>query len=411
LIDEVTGMAMVIVGGGLAGAKAAETLRDEGYDGEVVLVCAEAERPYERPPLSKGYLLGSDERESAFVHPKGWYDENDVEMRLSTRATALDPGAHEVELSDGSRLTYDKLLLTTGSTPRRLDVPGADSDGVLYLRELPDSDRIKAALKSGGRVVIIGAGWIGLEVASAARHHGCDVTVLEVSDLPLQRVLGDEVAKVFADLHREHDVDLRLGTGVDRIESASSGFVVVDSSGAEIEADAVVVGVGIRPAIELAEAAGLAIDDGVAVDAKLQTSAPDVFAAGDVAAAEHPILGTRIRVEHWANALNGGPVAAKSMLGQDVVYDELPFFFTDQYDLGMEYIGHAPPGSYDRVVVRGDLAGREFQAFWLSDGRALAGMHVNMWDDGIDPIKAVVASRRTLDPDRLADAAIPLDQV
>jgi 3-phenylpropionate/trans-cinnamate dioxygenase ferredoxin reductase subunit len=404
-------MAMVIVGGGLAGAKAAETLRDEGYDGDVVLVCAEAERPYERPPLSKGYLLGSDERDSAFVHPKGWYDEHDVELLLSSRARFLDPGAHEIELDDGSRLAYEKLLLTTGSVPRRLDVPGADSDGVLYLRELPDSDRIKAALTSGGQVVVIGAGWIGLEVAAAARHYGCDVTVLEVSDLPLQRVLGDDVAKVFAGLHRDHDVDLRLGTGVEHIRAAAGGLVVVDSAGSEIEADAVVVGVGIRPAVELGEEAGLAIDDGVAVDAKLQTSAPDIYAAGDVAAAEHPILGTRIRVEHWANALNGGPVAAKSMLGQDVVYDELPFFFTDQYDLGMEYIGHAPPRSYDRVVVRGDLAGREFQAFWLSNGRALAGMHVNMWDEGIDPIKAVVASARTLEPDRLADAAVPLDQV
>jgi 3-phenylpropionate/trans-cinnamate dioxygenase ferredoxin reductase subunit len=401
-------MAFVIVGGGLAGAKAAETLRAEGYDGEVVLVSAEAERPYERPPLSKGYLLGSDERDSAFVHPKAWYDEHDVQLRLSTRATALDPDAHEVELGHGERLRYEKLLLTTGSIPRRLGVPGAESDGVLYLRELPDSDRIRAALASGARIVVVGAGWIGLEVAAAARHHGADVTVLEVADLPLQRVLGDDIARVFADLHREHDVDLRLGTGVEQIRAVGGGISVVDSSGDEIDADAIVVGVGIRPALDLAEAAGLSIDDGVAVDASLRTSAPDVYAAGDVAAAEHPILGTRIRVEHWANALNGGPVAARSMLGQDVVYDELPFFFTDQYDLGMEYIGHAPPGSYDRVVVRGDLAGREFQAFWLSGGRALAGMHVNLWDDGIDPIKEVVASGRVLDPDRLADPAVPL---
>ena len=401
-------MAFVIVGGGLAGAKAAETLRAEGYDGEVVLVSAEAERPYERPPLSKGYLLGSDERDSAFVHPKAWYDEHDVQLRLSTRATALDPDAHEVELGHGERLRYEKLLLTTGSIPRRLGVPGAESDGVLYLRELPDSDRIRATLTSGARIVVVGAGWIGLEVAAAARHHGADVTVLEVADLPLQRVLGDDIARVFADLHREHDVDLRLGTGVEQFRPVGGGLSVVDSTGDEIDADAVVVGVGIRPALDLAEAAGLSIDDGVAVDASLRTSAPDVYAAGDVAAAEHPILGTRIRVEHWANALNGGPVAARSMLGQDVVYDELPYFFTDQYDLGMEYIGHAPPGSYDRVVVRGDLAGREFQAFWLSGGRALAGMHVNLWDDGIDPIKEVVASGRVLDPDRLADPAVPL---
>jgi 3-phenylpropionate/trans-cinnamate dioxygenase ferredoxin reductase subunit len=308
-------------------------------------------------------------------------------------------------------LRYDKLLLTTGSTPRRLDVPGADSDGVLYLRELPDADRIRAALTSGSRVVVVGAGWIGLEVASAGRHHGAAVTVLETADLPLQRMLGDDVAKVFADLHREHDVDLRLGTGVERIRPADGGLVVVDSTGEEIEADSVVVGVGIRPALEIAEAAGLAIDDGVAVDASLRTSDPDTYAAGDVAAAEHPILRTRIRVEHWANALNGGPVAAKAMLGQDVVYDEFPYFFTDQYDLGMEYIGHAPPDSYDRVVIRGDLAGREFQAFWLSGGRALAGMHVNLWDDGIDPIEQVVASGRSLDADRLADPSVPLDEV
>jgi 3-phenylpropionate/trans-cinnamate dioxygenase ferredoxin reductase component len=401
-------MAFVIVGGGLAGAKAAETLRAEGYDGEIVLVSAEADRPYERPPLSKGYLLGSDERDSAFVHPKAWYDENDVQLRLSTRATALDPDAHVVELGHGERLRYEKLLLTTGSVPRRLGVPGAESEGVLYLRELPDSDRIRSALTSGARIVVVGAGWIGLEVAAAARHHGADVTVLEVADLPLQRVLGDDIARVFADLHREHDVDLRLSTGVERFRPVGGGLSVVDSTGDEIDADAVVVGVGIRPALDLAEVAGLSIDDGVAVDASLRTSAPDVYAAGDVAAAEHPILGTRIRVEHWANALNGGPVAARSMLGQDVVYDELPYFFTDQYDLGMEYIGHAPPGSYDRVVVRGDLAAREFQAFWLSGGRALAGMHVNLWDDGIDPIKEVVASGRVLDPDRLADPAVPL---
>ena len=401
-------MAFVIVGGGLAGAKAAETLRAEGYDGEVVLVSAEAERPYERPPLSKGYLLGSDERDSAFVHPKAWYDEHDVQLRLSTRATALDPDAHEVELGHGERLQYEKLLLATGSIPRRLGVPGAESEGVLYLRELPDSDRIRETLTSGARIVVVGAGWIGLEVAAAARHHGADVTVLEVADLPLQRVLGDDIARVFADLHREHDVDLRLGTGVEQLRPVGGGLSVVDSTGDEIDADAVVVGVGIRPALELAESARLSIDDGVAVDASLRTSAPDVYAAGEVAAAEHPILGMRIRVEHLANALNGGPVAARSMLGQDVVYDELPYFFTDQYDLGMEYIGHAPPGSYDRVVVRGDLAGREFQAFWLSGGRALAGMHVNLWDDGIDPIKEVVASGRVLDPDRLADPAVPL---
>src|SRR5918996_732866 len=298
-------MTFVIVGGGLAGAKAAETLRDEGFDGPIVLVCAEAERPYERPPLSKGYMLGSDERDSAFVHPESWYPEHDVDLRLGTRATALDPAAHQVELDGGERLTYEKLLLTTGSTPRRLDVPGSDLDGVLYLRELPDADRIKSALGEGRRIAVVGAGWIGLEIAAAARHHGAEVTVIEVAQLPLQRVLGDDVATVFADLHREHDVDLRLGAGVGEIRGEGGrASSLVTSDG-----------------------------DGIAVDAGLRTSAPDVYAAGDVAAAEHPRLGIRVRVEHWANALKGGPVAARSMLGQDVAYDELPFFFTDQYDL------------------------------------------------------------------------------
>ena len=405
-------MAYVIVGGGLAGAKAAETLREEGFDGSVVLVSAEMEAPYERPPLSKGYLLGNDERDSAFVHPEPWYAEHDVDLRLGTRATAIDPTAHEVELDGEERLAYDRLLLATGSVPRRLDVPGADLHGVLYLRELPDADRIRSVLRQGSRIVVVGAGWIGLEVTSAARHHGADVAVLEVADLPLQRVLGDEVATVFADLHREHGVDLRLGTGIAEIRG-DDGRVssAITSTGDELKADAVVVGVGIRPAVELAEAAGLTLDDGVAVDAGLRTSAPDVFAAGDVAAVDHPRLGMRVRVEHWANALNGGPAAARSMLGQEVSYDDLPYFFTDQYDLGMEYIGHAPPGSYDRVVVRGDLAAREFQAFWLRESRALAAMHVNLWDEGIDPLKALVASGRALDSDRLANPEIPLDDV
>src|ERR671919_58583 len=376
-------MTFVIVGGGLAGAKAAETLRDEGFDGPIVLVCAEAERPYERPPLSKGYMLGSDERDSAFVHPESWYPEHDVDLRLGTRATALDPAAHQVDL-----------------------------DGVLYLRELPDADRIKSALGEGRRIAVVGAGWIGLEIAAAARHHGAEVTVIEVAQLPLQRVLGDEVATVFADLHREHDVDLRLGSGVGEIRGEGGrASSLVTTDGDEIAVDAVVVGVGITPATALGEAAGLRIEDGIAVDAGLRTSAPDVYAAGDVAAAEHPRLGIRVRVEHWANALKGGPAAARSMLGQDVSYDELPFFFTDQYDLGMEYVGHAPPGGYDRGVTRGDVRGREFQAFWLRDGRSVAAMHVNLWDDGVAPLEELVRSGRVLDPERLADPSVPLDDV
>ncbi|HSV65738.1 MAG TPA: FAD-dependent oxidoreductase [Mycobacteriales bacterium] len=406
----------VIVGASLAGGKAAETLREEGYDGQVVLVGAEAERPYERPPLSKDLLLGKGERDQVYLHPPEWYDAHGVELRLGTPVTVLDPTGHFVELA-GERILYDKLLLATGSVPRTLDVPGADADGVLYLRTLADAERIGAVLREGARLVVVGAGWIGLEVAAAGRQHGVAVTVVEQAALPLQRVLGDEVARVFADLHRGHGVDLRFGTWVSRIV-AEQGRVaaVVLADGTELPADAVVVGVGVRPVTELATAADLAVDDGVLVDAALRSSNPDIFAAGDVANVDHPLFGRRIRVEHWANALHGGPAAARSMLGQDVVYDAVPYFFTDQYDLGMEYAGYVAPGGYDEVVFRGappepgsGVAG-EFIAFWLAGGRVLAGMNVNVWDV-TDAIQALVRSGRPVDPARLTDPAVPLESL
>jgi 3-phenylpropionate/trans-cinnamate dioxygenase ferredoxin reductase subunit len=398
----------LIVGGSLAGAKAAETLRAEGFTGQVVIIEAGPERPYERPPLSKGYLAGSDEREKVYVHPEDWYAENNVELRLNTRAVALDRTAKQVQLDSGERLGYDRLLLTTGSIVRRLDLPGGTLQGVHYLRDLADSDAIKAEREEGKRLVVIGAGWIGLEVAATARQHGAVVTIVESLHLPLQRVLGDEVAEVFADLHREHGVDLRLKSGVESILGDGgrvSGVRLTD--GTELPADAVLIGVGIRPATDLAEAAGLDVDNGVLVDQALRTADPDVFAAGDVANAFNPLLGERLRVEHWANALNGGQAAAKSMLGQDVVYDRVPYFFSDQYDLGMEYSGYAAPGGYDRVVFRGSKAGREFVAFWLSGRRVLAGMNVNIWDV-TDAIQELIRSGRTVDPAKLADPSVPL---
>jgi 3-phenylpropionate/trans-cinnamate dioxygenase ferredoxin reductase component len=398
----------VIVGASLAGAKAAETLRDEGFTGRVVLVGEEPEPPYERPPLSKGYLLGSDERGTAFVHDRAWYDKQNIELRTGTRAEELDPRAHAVTLAGGERLTYDKLLLTTGSVVRRLQVPGAELEGMHYLRRIEHADTLRGVLVEGARVVVIGGGWIGLEVAAAARTHGAAVTLVEVDTLPLRRVLGDEVARVFADLHAEHGVDLRLGTGIREIVGTDGRVASVTlEDGTSLPADAVVVGVGITPAVELAQAAGLAVDNGVVVDAALRTSDPDVYAAGDVANAENPLLGRHIRVEHWQNALDGGPAAARSMLGQDVVYDRVPYFFTDQYDLGMEYTGYAEPGGYDQVVFRGDVPGREFIAFWLADGRVLAGMNVNVWDVAED-IERMVRSGARVDPARLADPTVPL---
>ncbi len=402
--------AYVIIGASLAGAKAAETLRAEGFDGPVMLIGEEAERPYERPPLSKDYLMGKAERETIYVHPESWYAEHDVDLRLGAQVTAVDPAAHEVRLADGSRVGYAKLLLATGSVPRRLPLAGGEADGVLYLRRLGDSDQIRAAFQTATRVVVIGAGWIGLETAAAARAAGVDVTILETADLPLLRVLGREVAQVFADLHREQGVNLRFGVQVAEITAPggrADGVRLAD--GTHVPADAVVVGVGITPRLELASDAGLQTGNGVVVDARLRTSDPDIYAAGDVANAYHPGLGRHIRVEHWANALHQPQTAARAMLGQDAAYDNVPYFYSDQYDLGMEYAGHVEPGGYDQVVFRGDVEGREFIAFWLSGGRVLAGMNVNVWDVN-EVIQEMVRDRRAVDAARLADVDVPLQE-
>ena len=400
----------VIVGAGLAGAKAAQTLRETGFGGEIVLLGTEPERPYERPPLSKGLLLGTAERESVFVHEAGWYAAHDVDLRTATRVTGVDRAAQQVELVGGQRLRYDALLLATGATPRRLDIPGADLDGVLSLRTLADSDRIAAALVDGTHLVVVGAGWIGLEVAAAARARGATVTVVERSELPLLRVLGPGIARVFADLHRDHGVTFRFDAAVQEFRGAGRVSAVLLGDGTELRADAVVVGVGVQPNVALAEQAGLTVDNGVVVDQALRSSDPRLYAAGDIANAYHPLYGRHLRVEHWATALHTGPAAARSMLGAEVVYDRLPYFYTDQYELGMEYTGYAPPGGYDTVVVRGDLAKREFIAFWIAGGRVMAGMNVNIWDVAPD-IENLIRSHKPVDLAQLADPDIALDDV
>jgi 3-phenylpropionate/trans-cinnamate dioxygenase ferredoxin reductase component len=401
-------MAYVIAGASLAGAKAAEALRAEEFEGPVMLIGDEDERPYERPPLSKDYLLGKAERDTIYVHPADWYAGNDVGLRLRTTVTSIDRAAHEVTLDDGSRVGYAKLLLTTGSSPRRLNLPGAALDGVHYLRRASDSDRIKEAFQAASRVAVIGAGWIGLETAAAARTAGAEVTVLETAELPLLRVLGREVARVFATLHTDHGVDLRCGVQVAEITGTGGRATGVRlGDGSHVPADVVIVGVGITPNTQLAEAAGLEVSNGIRVDAQLRTTDPDIYAAGDVANAFHPLIGTHIRVEHWANALHQPNAAARAMLGQVVSYDRLPYFYTDQYDLGMEYSGYVPPGGYDEVVLRGDVPGREFIAFWLSGGRARAGMNVNVW--GVtDEIQALVRAGKPVTAGRLADPDVPL---
>ncbi|MEV4058452.1 FAD-dependent oxidoreductase [Amycolatopsis sp. NPDC049688] len=395
----------VVAGAGLTGAKAVETLRAEGFADRIVLVGAEPDLPYERPPLSKGYLLGADERPSVFVHDEKWYADQGIEVLTGRRVTALDRAAHEVELAGGERIGYTKLLLATGASPRRLRVPGNDLDGVHYLRRLAHADRLRDALASGGRVVVAGAGWIGLETAAAARHYGCSVTIVEPAASPLHATLGPEVGGFFADLHRRHGVDLRLGTGVTGF-AGETAVTAVRTDDGDIPADVVVVGIGARPETQLAADAGLAVDDGIVVDAGLRTEDPDVFAAGDVASVWQERYGRRVRVEHWAAATNGGPAAALAMLGREVVHDDLPYFFSDQYDAGMEFTGWFPPGGYDRVVTRGDA--EAFHAFWLTGGRVVAGLHVNKWDEGLDAVRELILRGRTVDPARLADPDRPL---
>ncbi|GAA3772276.1 NAD(P)/FAD-dependent oxidoreductase [Streptomyces chiangmaiensis] len=411
----------VIVGGGLAGAKAAETLRAEGFTGRVILICDERDHPYERPPLSKGYLLGKEERDSVFVHEPAWYARNDIELHLGQTVDAIDRNAKMVRFGDdGTLVHYDKLLLVTGAEPRRLDIPGTDLAGVHHLRRLAHAVRLKGVLTSLGRdnghLVIAGAGWIGLEVAAAAREYGAEVTVVEHGPTPLHTVLGPELGNLFAELHREHGVRFRFGVRLTEIVG-QDGMVLAarTDDGEEHPAHDVLAAIGAAPRIGLAEAAGLEIADraqggGVVVDERLRTSDPDIYAAGDIASLHHPVFGIRLRVEHWANALNGGPAAARAMLGREVTYDRLPYFFSDQYDLGMEYSGWAPAGSYDEVVIRGDAGKRHFIAFWLKEGRVLAGMNVNVWDV-TERIQDLIRSRAVVDQEALADPGVPLESL
>ncbi|MER6603237.1 NAD(P)/FAD-dependent oxidoreductase [Streptomyces parvus] len=410
----------VIVGAGLAGAKAAETLRAEGFTGRVILIGDERDHPYERPPLSKGYLDGKADRDSVFTHERPWYAGADIELHLGQPVTALDRYAKTVQLGDNTVIHYDKLLLATGSEPRRLDIPGTDLAGVHHLRRLAHADRLRNVLaalgRDNGHLVIAGAGWIGLEVAAAARGYGAEVTVVEAEPTPLHQVIGPELGQIFTELHSSHGVRFHFGARLTEI-TGQDGMVLTarTDDGEEHPAHDVLAAIGAAPRSALAEAAGLEMAEradggGIAVDASLRTSDPHIYAAGDVAAAHHPLLGTRLRVEHWANALNGGPAAARAMLGQDVTYDRIPYFFSDQYDLGLEYSGWAPPGSYDEVIIRGDAGKREFIAFWLKDRRILAGMNVNVWDV-TETVQELIRARQQHDAEALADPSVPLDSL
>jgi 3-phenylpropionate/trans-cinnamate dioxygenase ferredoxin reductase component len=398
----------VIAGASLTGAKAAETLRADGFEGRLLLIGAESERPYERPPLSKDYLRGEAERDKLYVHEERFYAEHDIDLRLGRAVADIDLAGSAVALDDGEWLRFDRLLLATGAEPRRLTIAGSELDGVHYLRDTADSDALRERIGRGGAAVVIGAGWIGSEVAASARQRGLDVTVIEPAAVPLERVLGAEVGAIYRDIHADHGVRMLLGTGVEAFEGETAVERVRTSDGRVLDCDFVVVGIGVQPRDGLASRAGIETGNGIQVDEHLRTSAPNVFAAGDVANARHPFYGEPIRVEHWANALHQGPAAARSMLGHDEPFDRLPYFFSDQYDVGMEYSGFAR--SWDRVVFRGDPAAREFIAFWLAGDRVVAGMNVNVWDVA-DPIRRIISERVQVEDRRLADPGVALEEI
>jgi 3-phenylpropionate/trans-cinnamate dioxygenase ferredoxin reductase subunit len=397
----------VVLGGGLAGAVAAEGLRQHGFEGRLVLIGDEAERPYERPPLSKEYLRGESE-EMPYVHPQALYAEQGIELWTSSLVGGIDTGARRLALDDGRTLEYDRLLIATGAEPRRLEVPGAELDGIRYLRTAEDSRAIRERIENQERLVVVGSGWIGAEIAASARQKGCEVTMLEMSTVPLERVLGPQVGQIYLDIHRQHGVEFIPETTVERFEGSGSVERVLTRDGASIDTGFVVVGVGVLPRTAIAEEAGIPVENGVLTDERLETQEPGVFAAGDVANAKHAFYGRHLRVEHWANARYQGALAARTMLGLEGVNEEIPYFFSDQYDVGMEYGGFAT--EWDQVVFRGDPADGEFIAFWLEGGRLVAGMNVNVWDVN-DPIRELISSRREVDPGALADPDTPIEQI
>jgi 3-phenylpropionate/trans-cinnamate dioxygenase ferredoxin reductase subunit len=394
---------IVIVGAGLAGASAAAGLRDRGFAGEILLLGTEKHRPYELPPLSKGVLLG-DKDEPDWVRDESFYEEHAITHQQGVTATRVELGARLVLDDAGGEHSFDRLLFATGSRPRSVPVPGADLPGLKTLRTIEDSLSLRSAFIDAERVVIVGSGWIGSEAAAAARKHGAEVTVVSRSSAPLVSVLGDEVAAVFRGLHTEHGVNWRFGAKVAEFTGGPDGVRGVRlGDGEELTADVVLVAVGAAPRVELAHAAGLEIadDGGVCVDAGLRTAAPDVYAAGDIAAHFHPRYGKRVRVEHWANAKNQGTHVAGNLIGENEPYLNSPYFFSDQYDLGCEYRGLADLDT-DELVVRGDLASREFTAFWVRGGEVSAAMNVNMWDDG-DALKSLVDGRMKVTAAQLRD--------
>lgn len=396
---------IVIVGASLAGVSAAATLREEGFDGRVVLVGAEPRLPYDRPPLSKGYLKGETAIEKLDLRPSSFWDEEEIELRLGSTVASIDPAARELELVGGERRPYDGLLLATGGRNRTLRVPGAELDGIHDLRTLTDADRLREAAAKGGRAVVVGMGFIGSEIAASLRQLGLEVTAIEPFSAPLERVLGPEVGRAIAALHVEHGVTCRFGEGVSAFEGAGRLERVLTASGGSVECELAVVGVGIEPATELAETAGLTVDNGIVVDERCRTSAEGVWAAGDVASHFHPLLGRHVRVEHWQNAVEQGAAAARDMIGVGAPYAEVHWFWSDQYDENLQYAGHHT--TWDELVVRGSIDERRFVAFYVEAGIVRAAVALN---SGRDLRRSIPLIRQgtPVDRDALVDPSVDL---
>ncbi len=395
---------VVIVGGGMAGGSAASTLRQEGFDGPIVLVGAEEHAPYERPPLSKEFLRGEQAFEEAYLRPPDWYAQNEIELRSGVRAERIDPSSKEVVLEGGEVLGYDLALLATGSRNRRFPIPGLDLEGVMDLRTVADAERIKSAAAGGGRAMVVGMGFIGAEVAASLRSLGVEVAAIEPFETPLFRIVGPEVGRVVEAFHRDHGVALHFGETVDRFQGSSRLEAVVTKSGLRLECDFAVVGVGVQPNVEIAEGSGIAVDNGIVVDATLASNADGVWAAGDVARHDHPVFGP-VRIEHFDNALKMGPAAARNMLGAGKPFDDAHWFWSDQYDMNLQMAGFAL--TWDRLVFRGSLEERSFTAFYLSEGVLRSVLSVNRPRDVRRSMPLIKAAIRP-DPAALADADVDL---
>jgi len=396
---------IAIVGASLAGSSAAATLREESFDGRVVLIGTEPQLPYDRPPLSKNYLRGVTPFEKTLLRPAEFYRERDIEMRLGTTVTRVDVEKRALAFQDGERLDFDQLLIATGGKNKRFPIPGIDLPGVYDLRTVADADRIRAAMARGGRAVVVGMGFIGAEVAAAMRQSGLEVVAVEPFKTPLYRALGEEIGRVVEGLHRDHGVEMILEDAVAAFEGSGKVERVVTRNGRRIECSLAVFGLGIEPAVELATGTPVRVDNGIVVDDQCRTNVPGIFAAGDVANHYHPVCGRQMRVEHWQNGVKQGAAAARSMLGRGQAYDEVHWFWSDQFDANIQYAGfHA---AWDTIVVRGSLPLRKFLAFYLTEGRVESVVAINQGRD-MRRTLPIIKARVAVDPARLEDPNVDL---